>query len=181
VLDIIVSGLSTEADSVNQDIEADDQESLKEHRELIEIYTFLLVWVLFSLESRTAEKPGTSATGRKTAKGKGKGKAGGQWDATAQMQAALEVTCKVLKLKLMRVFPTTPERDKIVELLTRPAYLILESEQRVKSMKMHVFKVLCIAIKHQNHALGKFICSPYEAFSDRNSCANQNCSEPHVL
>jgi condensin complex subunit 1 len=157
VLDIIVSGLSTEADSVNQDIEADDQESLKEHRELIEIYSFLLVWVLSSLESRTAEKPGAAATGRKTAKAKGK-KAGGQWDATAQMQAALEVTCKVLKLKLMRVFPTTPERDKIVELLTRPAYLILENEQRVRSMKMHVFKTLCIAIKHQSHALGKSIC-----------------------
>jgi condensin complex subunit 1 len=41
-------------------------------------------------------------------------------------------------------------------LYTRPAYLVAESEQRLKNnaIKMRIFKVLCLAVKHQQHALG---------------------------
>ena len=65
--------------------------------------------------------------------------------------------CKVLKLKLARIFVTTSERDTFVSLFTRPVYLVLESEQRVKStaIRMHAFKVLCIAVKHHGHAFGR--------------------------
>jgi condensin complex subunit 1 len=64
--------------------------------------------------------------------------------------------CKVLKLKLSKIFLTTSERDTFIGLLTRPVYLILESEQRVKStpIRMHSFKVLCIAVKHHGHGYG---------------------------
>lgn len=43
-----------------------------------------------------------------------------------------------------------------VGLFTRAVYLILESESRVKStaIRMHSFKVLCIAVKHHGHAYG---------------------------
>ncbi|KAF8543051.1 condensin complex component cnd1 [Trichophaea hybrida] len=158
VLDIIVSGLSAETDIVNQDIESDEQDSIKEHRELLEIYGFLLQWVVAGLESRSSEKAGTSTSAAKGRKGKGKGKAGPAQssDSTVQLKAALEVMCKALKLKLLRVFVTTSERDTFVSLFTRPVYLILENEQRVKNetIKMHVFKVLCIAVKHHGHAFG---------------------------
>jgi len=162
VLDIIVSGASAEADLVNQDIDSGDQEGLREHRGLLEIYGFLLQWIVAGLESRTSSEKGDSsvsaAPGRKgKGKGKGKGKVRSQsWDSTAQLQTALDVMSKVLKLKLIRVFVTTSERDTFVSLFTRPVYLILESEQRVKDVgiKMHVFKVLCIAVKHHGHAFG---------------------------
>lgn len=64
--------------------------------------------------------------------------------------------CKVLRLKLLRVFVTTSERDTFVSLFTRPAYVVLESEARVKNtaLRMYVFKVLCIAVKHHGHAFG---------------------------
>lgn len=66
---------------------------------------------------------------------------------------------RVLKLKLARVFVTTSERDTFVSLFTRPVYLVLESEARCKStaIRMHVFKVLCVAVKHHGHAFGEYV------------------------
>ncbi|KAI5855220.1 condensin [Tricharina praecox] len=166
VLDIIVSGLSAEADVVNMDLDSDEQDTLKEHRELLEIYGFLLQWVIAGLEARN-EKPDSSATagttvggqrGKGKAKGKGKAVASAAWDSTTQLTTALEVMCKVLNLKvrLLRVFVTTSERDTFVSLFTRPVYLILENEQRVKNnkIKMYIIRVLCIAVKHHGHAFG---------------------------
>jgi condensin complex subunit 1 len=51
---------------------------------------------------------------------------------------------------------TTSERDTFVSLFTKPVYIVLESEQRVKvtPVRMHLFKVLCIAVKHHGHAFG---------------------------
>ncbi|KAG0643467.1 armadillo-type protein [Tuber brumale] len=158
VLDLIASGLSAEADIVNQDIEGEEQDTFKDHRELLEMYGFLLRWAVTALESRAADKATTAAApvGRK---GKGKGKAaaaGGSWDSTTHLIVALETMCKVLKLKLIRVFVTTSERDTFVSLFTKPVYIVLESEQRVKitNVRMHLFKVLCIAVKHHGHAFG---------------------------
>lgn len=71
----------------------------------------------------------------------------------------MDVMSKVLKLKLARIFVTTSERDTFVSLFTRPVYLILESEARVKNntIRMHTFKVLCIAVKHHGHAFGPYL------------------------
>ena len=70
--------------------------------------------------------------------------------------------CKVLKVKLGKVFMTTSERDTFVGLFTRSVYLILENEQRIKNtaLRMHAFKVLCIAVKHHGHAFGISKVSP---------------------
>ena len=61
-----------------------------------------------------------------------------------------------MKLKLSKIFVTTPERDTFVSLFTRPVYLLLENEARVKNVaiRMHAFKVLCVAVKHHGHASG---------------------------
>ena len=132
---------------------------MSEHKDLLELYAFLLQWALSSVEAKVAEKPPTTGPGRR-----GGGKAGRKpardesWDSSAQIQIAMEVMCKVLKLKLSKLFVTTSDRDTFVNLFTRSIYLILESEQRVKSMsiRMHAFKVLCIAVKHHGHAFGRF-------------------------
>ena len=159
IFDLIVSGLSTEADAVHNELETEDQEASQNQRRLLEMFAFLLQWAIFVVEVKAAEKSNSApAKGRGAGKGtKSKvGAKGSNWDSSTQLQAALETMCKILKLKLGKIFLTTSERDTFVGLFTRPVYLILESEQRIKNtaLRMHAFKVLCIAVKHHGHAFG---------------------------
>lgn len=155
VLDLVVSGLSVEADIINGDLESEEQDAIQHHKQLLEMYAFLLQWALSAVEVKAAEKPAESAPARRGTKSKKPAK-DGQWDWTSQIQSSMETMCKVMKLKLGRIFLTTSDRDTFINLFTRTIYLILESEQRVKSMaiRMHAFKVLCIAVKHHGHAFG---------------------------
>jgi len=160
ILDLITSGLSTEADLVHNDIETEEQDALHHQKQVLEMYAFLLQWSISVVEVKAAEKP----VGAATAKGRGAGKGGkaragakdGSWDSTAQLQTALDTMCKVLQMKLGKIFMTTSERDTFVGLFTRSVYLILENEQRIKNtaLRMHAFKVLCIAVKHHGQAFG---------------------------
>ena len=160
LLDLVVSGLSVQADVIHGDLEADEQDGIQHHKQLLEMYGFLLQWALSSVEVKAAEKPADAAPARrgagKSTKSKGTTK-DNNWDWSPQIQISMETMCKVMKLKLGRVFLTTSDRDTFINLFTRTIYLILESEQRVKSMtiRMHAFKVLCIAVKHHGHAFGK--------------------------
>lgn len=162
VFDLITSGLSTEADIIHTDLESDEQDLLSHHKHLLEIYGFLLQWTISCVETKAAEKSSTApiARGRKP---KGKKAAAADkdatWDSAAQLQIALDTMCKVLRLKLGKIFLTTSERDTFIGLITRPVYLILESEQRIKNttIRMHAFKVLCIAVKHHGHGYGGFL------------------------
>ncbi|KAJ6153796.1 hypothetical protein N7470_006755 [Penicillium chermesinum] len=156
VLDLIVSGLSVEADIIHGDLEADEQDAIQHHKQLLEMYGFLLQWALSAVEVKAAEKTAESAPARRGGPKSKKSAKDGQWDWTPQIQISMETMCKVMKLKLSRIFLTTSDRDTFINLFTRTIYLILESEQRVKSMaiRMHAFKVLCIAVKHHGHAFG---------------------------
>ncbi|KAL3426124.1 Condensin complex subunit 1 [Phlyctema vagabunda] len=155
ILDLIVSGLSAEADIIHNDLESDEQELISHHKQLLEVFGYLLQWTIAAVETKAAEKSSSAPAAR------GRGKAGkakatakdGHWDSSAQLQTALDTMCKVLKLKLSKIFLTTSERDTFIGLLTRPVYMVLEDEQRVKntSIRMHAFKVLCIAVKHHGH------------------------------
>jgi len=156
IFDLVVSGLSAEADIINNDFETDEQDIVAHHKQLLEIFGFLLQWTMAAVETKAAEKStaAPAARGRgKAAKSKATAK-DASWDSSAQLQTALDTMCKVLKLKLSKIFLTTSERDTFIGLLTRPVYMVLESEQRVKStaIRMHAFKVLCIAVKHHGHA-----------------------------
>lgn len=152
-----MSGLSAETDAVHNDINSpDEQDAVPHHKQLLEIYGFLLQWTIAAVETKAAEKSSSAPAAR----GRGKPKKGApkddSWDSATQLQAALDIMCKVLKLKLSKIFLTTSERDTFVGLLTRPVSMILESEQRVKTMsiRMHCFKVLCMAVKHHGHGYG---------------------------
>ncbi|OJJ43347.1 hypothetical protein ASPZODRAFT_123501 [Penicilliopsis zonata CBS 506.65] len=159
LLDLIVSGLSVEADIIHGDLESDEQDAILHHKQLLEMYGFLLQWALSAVEVKAAEKPADALPTRrgpgKSSKSKSSAK-DGAWDSASQIQISMETMCKVMKLKLGRIFMTTSDRDTFINLFTRSIYLILESEQRVKSMtiRMHAFKVLCIAVKHHGHAFG---------------------------
>ena len=159
IFDLIISGLSSEADAVHNELETDEQDAFRHQKQMLEMYAFLLQWSISVVEVKAAEKPsGAPTKGRgagKVAKSKGTAK-DGTWDSQAQLQNALETMCKVLKLKLGKIFVTTSERDTFIGLFTRSIYLILENEQRIKNtaLRMHAFKVLCIAVKHYGHAFG---------------------------
>ena len=161
ILDLVVSGYSCQADSIHNEFEADAQVTAQHHKQTLEIYGFLLQWTIAAVEAKSAESAATGLSARARGSGKsGKSKSGGKdsaWDSTSQLQTALETICKVLKLKISSLFLTTSERDTFINLCTRPIYLMLESEQRVKSttIRMHAFKVLCIAVKHHGHAFGR--------------------------
>ncbi|ODA81361.1 hypothetical protein RJ55_04326 [Drechmeria coniospora] len=152
IFDLVMSGLAAEADAISNDIDSpDEQDTLAHHKQLLEMYGFLLQWTIAAVEAKAAEKSSVPA-----ARSRGKPKKGTKddsWDSATQLQAALEVMCKVLKLKLAKIFLTTSERDTFIGLLTRPVYMILESEQRTKMtpIRMHCFKVLCVAVKHHGH------------------------------
>ncbi|TGO45441.1 hypothetical protein BCON_0391g00050 [Botryotinia convoluta] len=155
IFDLIVSGLSAEADIIHNDLETDEQELVAHHKQLLEIFGFLLQWTIAAVETKAAEKSTTAPVARgrgKASKAKASAK-NENWDSSDQLQTALDTMCKVLKLKLSKIFLTTSERDTFISLFTRPVYMVLESEQRVKNtaIRMHAFKVLCIAVKHHGH------------------------------
>ncbi|KAL1837799.1 hypothetical protein VTJ49DRAFT_3386 [Mycothermus thermophilus] len=153
MFDLITSGLAAEADVIHHDLESDEQELIPHHKQLLEMYGFLLQWTIAAVETKAAEKSSTSAPVRGRGKPKRAPAGDGTWDSSAQLETAMATMCKVLRLKLAKIFVTTSERDTFVGLLTRPVYMILESEQRCKStsIRMHAFKVLCIAVKHHGH------------------------------
>jgi condensin complex subunit 1 len=161
ILDLVVSSLSAGSDIANADIESEEQDALAHHKQLLEIFGFLLQWAIAAVETKASEKQASAPIVRGR-KGTGKSKSGTKdttWDPSQQLISAMDVMAKVLKLKLVRIFVTTPERDTFISLFTRPVYLLLENETRIKntSIKMYAFKVLCIAVKHHGHAFGKFI------------------------
>ncbi|RWA03501.1 hypothetical protein EKO27_g11604, partial [Xylaria grammica] len=159
IFDLVMSGLAAEADAITHDLETpDEQDVLAHHKSLLEIYGFLVQWTMACVETKAAEKSSAAPVSRARGKGaKSRAAASRQgedhWDSAAQLQSALDVMSKVMKLKLGKLFLTTSERDTFVGLLTRPVYMVLESEQRVKNtaIRMHAFKVLCIAVKHHGH------------------------------
>lgn len=162
ILDLVVSALATQADVIHADVEADEQDAIAHHKRILEMYGFLLRWAISAIETRALEKSASAPAARGRGK-TGKAKAGatkdGSWDASAQLETALDRMSKVLKLKLGRIFVTTSERDTFIGLFTKPVYHILENEARVKSnaIRNHCFRVLCIAVKHHGHAYSKCI------------------------
>ncbi|KAK0342387.1 condensin complex non-SMC subunit Cnd1 [Friedmanniomyces endolithicus] len=156
LLEVVVSGLGAATEVVHHE-EQEGEAETAQHKQTLETFAFLLQWCIAVVETKSADRPASAPARGKGAKGGAKGKKGdGSWDPSAQLQAALDTMTKVMKLKLAKIFVTTSERDTFIGLFTRPVYLILESEQRVKStaIRMHAFKVLCVAIKHHGHAYG---------------------------
>ena len=158
LFDLITSGLASEAEMISNEIETEDQDASRQQKQLLEMYAFLLQWCVAAVEVKAAEKSSSAPVkgrGGKGAKSKSQAK-DGAWDSAVQLQAALETMCRVMKLKLGKLFMTTSDRDTFIGLFTRPVYLMLESEQRTKSttLRMHAFKVLCVAVKHHGHAFG---------------------------
>ncbi|KAH9864597.1 hypothetical protein J1614_010532 [Plenodomus biglobosus] len=156
ILDLIVSALSTQADVIHADLEAEEQDAIPYHKTILEMYAFLLRWTISAVETKAVEKSASApARGRgKVTKAKSGVAKDGSWDASSQLETALDRMAKVLRLKLGRIFVTTSELDTFIGLMTKPVYHILENETRVKNkaIRDHCFRVLCFAVKRHGHA-----------------------------
>lgn len=163
ILDLVSSALAGQVDSIHTDIQAADQDALQMHKTLLEMYGFLLRWTISAVESREGQEMPSSSVPAARGRGKGaKTKAGkdGSWDASAQLETALDRISQVLRLDLGRIFVTTSERDTFIGLLTKPIYHILENSEktgRIKNaaIRSHSFRVLAMAVKRHGHAYSR--------------------------
>jgi condensin complex subunit 1 len=120
LLDVLISGLNSQADAFAAELESPELEGLESFRKPLEMYSFLLFWIITSAETVATQKNATAAkeTSRgKQSKAKQKTTSGSQnqaWDYTAQLQTAFDVICKILKLKLAKLWTLTSEKDTFV-------------------------------------------------------------------
>jgi condensin complex subunit 1 len=187
ILDLIGSALSTQAEIIHADLEAEEQDAIPHHKNILEMYGFLLRWTISAVETRALEKSTSTPAARgrgKAAKAKSGTSKESSWDATAQLETALDRMSKVLRLKLGRIFVTTSERDTFISLFTKPVYHILENETRVKNnaIRNHCFRVLCFAVKSHGHAysgLGRSMERTYA--NNEDSCPDVHQPKSHLL
>ena len=78
------------------------------------------------------------------------------WKANcALVEELLECIHNVLKIDLTRIFITTPERDRFIELFTRPIFRLMEVAERMKitPLKLLMFRDLAVAVKFHGQSL----------------------------
>jgi condensin complex subunit 1 len=120
LMDVIVSGLNSQAEALASELESPDAEGLDSFRKPLEMYSFLLLWIITCAENISTHK--STSTIKETTRGrqsKAKQAAAAKeqathWDYTLQLQMAFDVMCKVLKLKLAKVWSLTSEKDTFV-------------------------------------------------------------------
>jgi condensin complex subunit 1 len=118
LFDLIISGLNSQAEALALELDSPESDGLESFRKPLEMYSFLLLWIITSAEGLGPQK--AAAGSKETTRGRqSKAKQppkdqAGQWDYTSQLQTAFEVMCKVLKLKLVKVWTLTSEKDTFV-------------------------------------------------------------------
>ncbi|KAJ6460387.1 non-SMC mitotic condensation complex subunit 1-domain-containing protein [Mycena vitilis] len=166
LLDSLTSGLQAELDATMRDLEDVPQVYLA-HKVPLEMYAFLLQWFVSAVEKvKQTDGDGPATPAPKTRKPRGgKTAAAGrsrttaakkaEWTWIDQIPATLNLISKVLRLSTQRIWTTTAERDTFINCLTKPAYHVTESEayMKVQDIKLSVYKVICLAVKHHGHAL----------------------------
>ncbi|KAJ3506594.1 hypothetical protein NLJ89_g6784 [Agrocybe chaxingu] len=168
LLDSLSSGLQAELDATIRDIETGDTHTYMPHKTPLEMYAFLLSWFVSAAEKVKSSAddvpaPAKAKKGRggKAATGKGTGRSASKkntenvWTWEEQIPNTLQLICKVLRLQTQRIWATTAERDTFVNCITRPAYHLTESEafMKVNDIKMSIFKVICLAVKHHGQSM----------------------------
>ncbi|KAG8907136.1 Condensin complex subunit [Tulasnella sp. 403] len=171
LLDSVTSGkssmatcLQAEIDATQRDIDADDQESFAAHRQTLEVYAFLIHWFILAAD-KVATKSGEEVPAPKPKRGKGtkapkKGASANQnheaFSWSDSILPTLALINKLLRIKSHRLWMATTDRDIFTNCVTRPAYHVMENEalMKVEGLRMEVYKVICLAVKHHGHAFG---------------------------
>ncbi|KAF0449771.1 Condensin complex subunit 1 [Gigaspora margarita] len=166
VLDIILSGLQAEYETTSNDLDADEEETYSEHRMALELYGFLLVWLISNAENKADSKSGANGTmamtgGKTKRQRQTKSKtptvnSSDEWDWSAQKPVTLSLMVKILELKIKKIWSSTHERDTFVSLFTKSAYRILENVTNTKdsAIKKIIYQILSVCVKDHNHAFG---------------------------
>ncbi|KAG2142164.1 non-SMC mitotic condensation complex subunit 1-domain-containing protein [Suillus cothurnatus] len=164
MLDALLSAFGAQIDAAMRDSKEEDQQIVMAHKLPLEMYAFLVNWFVGAAEkvkgmseedAPPAPVKARRGRGGKTGTSRAAVKKTEQWTWIDQIPGTLELICKALKLKTHRIWVTTPERDAFITCLTRPAYHVAESEQymKIQNIRMHVYKVICLAVKHHGHTL----------------------------
>ncbi|KAF9117197.1 Condensin complex subunit [Mortierella sp. AM989] len=163
VWDIVLSGFNSEIISTAQDLEINDQDMYMQHRDPLEMYGFLIFWIIGITEQKATSRAAAAEKTGKSARGKGARSAKENDDTvegtstwTTEKQKAMDLMSKCLELHLSKIWTATHEKETFISLFFKPAYQILENKENVKisALKQRVYKVLCICIKRHNHEFG---------------------------
>jgi len=119
LMDVIVSGLSNQVDALASELDSLDTEGLDSFRKPLEMYSFLLFWIISSAETIGSQKSTATKEPARGRQSKAKLAAAAKdqavnWDHIPQLQTAFDVMCKILKLKLAKIWTLTSEKDTFV-------------------------------------------------------------------
>jgi condensin complex subunit 1 len=118
LIDVVISGLNNQAEALALEFESPDSDGLETFRKPLEMYSFLLLWIVTSAEGLGAQKAASGSReitrGRQSKAKQASKDQSAQWDYTPQLLTAFDVMCKVLKLKLAKVWTLTSDRDTFV-------------------------------------------------------------------
>ncbi|KAG4302606.1 hypothetical protein PCANB_001221 [Pneumocystis canis] len=157
-IDLIISSLQLVIESLSKDISENEVDIQDQRKNILEVLGFSLYWLVSIIERTTSNISHSQnfSRGTKSLKSNRRTQKQEVLDFGCFFQNSLDIMCKILNLRLSKLWPITSERDIFVSLFIRSAYLIFENEQLMKiiPVKMRVFKLLCIAVKHHGHALG---------------------------
>jgi condensin complex subunit 1 len=148
VTHLVTSGLHNVSDLTHSIIDSGETDQFNTQKQYLEVYAYLthVLIVYFGLE----QIPTSNTNGTK--------KVNSQSleifkNNCSQLEVILDAVCIPLKLHLNKLFVTTPERDLFIGAFTRPIYLLMENEPRMKvsSIKMYMFKIISMAVKFHGH------------------------------
>ncbi|KAI9311765.1 non-SMC mitotic condensation complex subunit 1 [Dichotomocladium elegans] len=152
--DIIISAFRAEIKATSEDLENDERDSFTGHKYNLELYVFILHWLLVLSSERSALSAGQAVT-TKAKKGRSRVSDETQrYDWSAQKLKTFELFAKLLEHKLSKIWPLKPEREVFISLFTKPAFQIFENPAAIKAtatatpVKRQAFKVLALSIKY---------------------------------
>ncbi|KAI0667334.1 non-SMC mitotic condensation complex subunit 1-domain-containing protein [Trametes maxima] len=167
ILDSLSSAYLAHLDATVRDIDEEDQQTcIAAHKMPLEMYAFLLSWFVTAAEKvKTAGDDDAPAPAPKARRGRG-GKAAASrtttrtkptedWSWQNQIPPTLNLISKVLRMKSQKIWQASAEKETFINCVVRPVYYIIENEQYMKSadIRRGVYKAICLAVKHQSHAL----------------------------
>lgn len=135
----------------------DDMDAPLIHKTPLEMWAFLLQWFVVVAE-KGAGKGDESRTTTKTkgAKSKKGSAASTTFTWSDYIPHVLSTMVKALRVPTQRIWRSSSERDSFVSCFTKPAYQLAETEAYLKNheIKLGIYKVICLAVKHHSHAFG---------------------------
>ena len=159
-LDAIVSSLGQHTNAVTSmtsgTFDEEDADAPMVHKAPLEKWAFLLQWFV-TVAERGAGRPATSETQAKGKGGKKKGnKSSSAFIWSDHLPLVLSAMHRALRIPTSRIWRTTSERETFISCFVKPAYVLCESENHLKTqeIRLGIYKVVCLAVKFHSHAFG---------------------------